>query len=79
MTTQSVPDSGGEEYRYSPVPGQYNLVLHGPPEKHRTARKTSLALSRAVHGVRLPGRPVRRRTRPARAINTAATSQPTLR
>jgi hypothetical protein len=60
MTAQSVPDFGSEEYRYSPVPGQYRLMPHGPPEKHPTARKTFLVLGRAVRGVRrrLPGRQV---------------------
>jgi len=58
MTAQSVPDFGTEEYRYSPVPGRYSLMPHGPLEKHRTARKASLVLGRAVRGVRrrLPGR-----------------------
>ena len=64
MTAQSVRDFGSEEYskeyRYSPVPGRYNLVPHGPPEKHPIARKTFLVLGRAVRGVRrrLPGRQV---------------------
>jgi hypothetical protein len=58
MAAQSVPDFGSEEYRYSPVPGRYRLILHGPPEKHHIARKTFLVLGRAVRGVRrrLPGR-----------------------
>jgi hypothetical protein len=60
MIAQSVPDFGSEEYRYSPVAGQHGLMPHGPPEKHRTARKTFLVLGRAVRGVRscLPGRQV---------------------
>jgi hypothetical protein len=58
MTAQSVPDFGSEEYRYSPLPGRYSLMPHGPSEKHHIARKTFLVFGRAVRGVRsyLPGR-----------------------